>query len=557
MQSPTTNGLSPVGGIQHTPTHQYEESDSDSDLSLSDYKDHLIEQHQSKMPHLRKNELSISTLSLPLSDGLDVKRQSGLSHNGEVDGQKTPLTNDLTNIESVSSDANLSRSTGSVRRKPPPNLTKPEDEEIGTNKIVTNEPKVDSSTPTATHGKSGKWKRFSTGKINDFGKMMSSLKRSTSMKAVEVSETEDHTYRKPPDSDPVLQAPTFESPSYSTAGETKEMPFWKYHILRFGKDLYLTTNPGTKYVHCRNGPSFYVEVVIDQNLDSKGEEYTLVFKDPGNLSQDPRHCMVISKQRDEKQGYFNLRTPKNTYLADDGTVEKYEDLTMFKSVSFPLLINRRYFPYDSLREENPSCFTNYEIKDLLNRTWNVGSIPRVRTSRFNKVRQSVRNASKEISERSDQEELKLVGKRNVYFHRNYNNEQTGSEQSKISDANMDFPPVLSMFRPNENRTAKRVVQSMKQQQKSRHVSSVHTTLDDFDSTQNDTKSFYNGSDGLYYLQDNRDDRPDENKLGWITIYEDAEMFKGLENRGMFDVVLGMTLAVGFDTYLKNHLGMKR
>lgn len=82
-------------------------------------------------------------------------------------------------------------------------------------------------------------------------------------------------------------------------------------------------------------------------------------------------------------------------------------------------------------------------------------------------------------------------------------------------------------------------------------------IDDFESSQNDTKTFYNGSDGLYYLHDTRDDNPDENKLGWLTIYEDMDIFGGVENRGMFDIVLGMTLAVGFDTYLKNHMAMKR
>lgn len=579
MQSPIIDRSS-SNEFPHSSSQQYDDSDSDSDLSLTDYKDHLIQQHQSKMPKLPKSVISVSTLSLPLSEGLEEKHQdAGLSPSGEVDANTGRQSTGSTNVSTTVSppSANLTGPRGSIRRKPPPDLLDHSQQEHGKNQEARNtsimeESKNDSLPSTlAQDTKARGLKRFSAGKLNNWGKMVSSLKRSTSMRTFDAPETESHTYRRPPVTDSILQTPTFESPKSSlttslpTPITTSEMPFWKYHILRFGKDLYLTTNPGTKYVHCRNGPSFYVEVVVEstQNLDikSNGEEYTLTFKDPSNLSQDPRQCMVISKKHDQQKDYFSIRTPKNTYLADDGTVERYEDLTMFKTVSFPLTIDKKYFPYDALRKEKPMAFTNYELKDLVNKTWNVGSIARVKTSRFNKIRQSVRNASKEINDRSDQEELKLVDKRNIYFHRNYINNKSDRKEEyntkNIYDASTDFPLVLSMFRPNENRISKRLVQSMKQQQRSRQQSSVHTAQDDFESNQNDTKTFYNGSDGLYYLHDTHDDNPDENKLGWITIYEDREVFGGIENRGMFDIVLGMTLAVGFDTYLKDHKAAKR
>lgn len=577
MQSPIDRSSS--NEFPHSPSQQYDDSDSDSDLSLTDYKDHLIQQHQSKMPKLPKSVTSVSTLSLPLSEGLEEKHQdAGPSPSGEVDVNTGRQSTCSTNVSTtfLPQSANLTGPRGSIRRKPPPDLLDHSQQENGRNQEAKNtsimeELKNDSLPSTlAQNTKARGLKRFSAGKLNNWGKMVSSLKRSTSMRAFDAPETESHTYRRPPVTDSILQTPTFESlkssltTSLSTPITTSEMPFWKYHILRFGKDLYLTTNPGTKYVHCRNGPSFYVEVVVEptQNLGSKsnGEEYTLTFKDPSNLSQDPRQCMVISKKHDQQKDYFSIKTPKNTYLANDGTVERYEDLTMFKTVSFPLTIDKKYFPYDALRKEKPMAFTNYELKDLVNKTWNVGSIARVKTSRFNKIRQSVRNASKEINDRSDQEELKLVDKRNIYFHRNYiNNKSDGQEEyntKNIYDASTDFPLVLSMFRPNENRISKRLVQSMKQQ-KSRQQSSVHTAQDDFESNQSNTKTFYNGSDGLYYLHDTHDDNPDENKLGWITIYEDREVFGGIENRGMFDIVIGMTLAVGFDTYLKDHKAAKR
>ena len=62
----------------------------------------------------------------------------------------------------------------------------------------------------------------------------------------------------------------------------------------------------------------------------------------------------------------------------------------------------------------------------------------------------------------------------------------------------------------------------------------------------DVSKYYKGEDGLYYLTNPSDDSPDENKLGWITVYEDKRLF-GLP--GMFDIVLGLTLAVGYESSL--------
>lgn len=559
MQSPTSTKLSP-NEFPYSPLQQYDDSESDSDLSLTDYKDHLIQQHQSIMPEFQRTS---STASLPISNEVEKKHQDlGSIYYGVANIHDTTVVTPNTKLSSQST----------IRRKPPPDLALSSQEQGENTESAKSEYKEDKAPSILQPDrKASRMKRLSTGKFNNWGKMVSSLSRSASMKTFERPQTEGHNYRKPLDTEPLPQAPIFESSSSNrTTTSTSPipidiMPFWKYHILRFGKDLYLTTNPGTKYIHCRNGPSFYVEIlmdpVINQGSKMSGDEYTLIFKDPVNLSQDPRQCMMITKKYDKLQGYFKLKTPKNTYLADDGTMQKYEDMTLFKTVSFPLQIVRKHFPYKALREENAQFLTNYEVRDLQNKVWNVGSIPRVRVSRINKMRQTVMNANRDTNEQSEQEELKLVAKRNIYFHRNYANnvqdDQSETALKNLHDSNAKFPPVLSMFRPNENRITKRLVKSMKQQQKKRHASSVHMAIDDFESSQNDTKTFYNGSDGLYYLHDTRDDNPDENKLGWLTIYEDMDIFGGVENRGMFDIVLGMTLAVGFDTYLKNHMAMKR
>lgn len=92
---------------------------------------------------------------------------------------------------------------------------------------------------------------------------------------------------------------------------------------------------------------------------------------------------------------------------------------------------------------------------------------------------------------------------------------------------------------------KRMIQRMKNHSDI-HGAYLDGVQDDYGT---DTDKFYQGSDGLYYVKNTSDDLPDENKLGWITIYEDNETFGGISNRGMFDLVIGMTLAVGYDSCL--------
>lgn len=66
----------------------------------------------------------------------------------------------------------------------------------------------------------------------------------------------------------------------------------------------------------------------------------------------------------------------------------------------------------------------------------------------------------------------------------------------------------------------------------------------------DIKSFHSLGDGLYYQTHPVDDEPNENKMGWLTVYEDKQVFAELKYRGMFDIVVGLTLAVGFESQME-------
>lgn len=64
--------------------------------------------------------------------------------------------------------------------------------------------------------------------------------------------------------------------------------------------------------------------------------------------------------------------------------------------------------------------------------------------------------------------------------------------------------------------------------------------------------FYNAKDGLFSRHP-KDDSPNDYKLGWITIYEKGRYFEKIPNGGNWQMVLGMTFAVGFEKLIDKYL----
>lgn len=374
--------------------------------------------------------------------------------------------------------------------------------------------------------------------------------------------------------------------------ESPSTPFWKYHILKFGKDLYLTTNPGLKHVYCRNGPGYYVEIIHTdkQHKSSKAKHgFTLIFKDiasmdPSNTNNPP--IMVITKKLEKEGGYFSISIPgltsmkANTRNPQSGT---------FNGLMIPKKINPLYIPKDHISTKLSIVFQNYEVKDMKNVRWNIGSIPRVRTSKFNLIKHRLKNSASNSHRGAGQDSLdlsnnentlKYIGKRNVYFHQNYIEEEwnhrlnlkykeLSSDPSKIylQDSLNEFPPVLAFFRPYETNTRKRIMNTintknvLERKQPLPHTrnqllrkSSMSNdqfkgkNLDHDIGVGSDVHKYYKGDDGLN--SNPKDDTPNDNKLGWITIYEDQALFSGSSNKGMFETVLGLTLAAGFESSLE-------
>ncbi|KAG7661429.1 uncharacterized protein J8A68_005007 [[Candida] subhashii] len=341
-------------------------------------------------------------------------------------------------------------------------------------------------------------------------------------------------------------------------------PFWKYHILRFGRDLYLTTNPGMKHMYCRNAPGYYI-IILDHEQRSRQpyskKGFTLIFKDTSNKTKDIP-LMIIVKKAESEGGHFELSIPKNRVIKKGGAIWKdCDDYSLFNGIGFPREIENGQFPFEKLRQIYPeNCFRNFEVRDLNKMKWNIGSIPRVRSSNLNKVKQKLTTPANESNE---EDIMKLSGKRNIYFHQNFIQDDKQPSRYKLSnpeevylcDPEIDFPPVLAVFRPNDSRISKQFKKSIPKSNKHHYKQSMQSSylsINEIDTdygTGTNQKKYYHGSDGLYFSKNTKDDNPDENKLGWMNIYDDPELFEGTKNRGMFEFVVGMTVAVGLDSLL--------
>ena len=362
-----------------------------------------------------------------------------------------------------------------------------------------------------------------------------------------------------------------------------DSPFWKYHILKFGKDLYLTTNPSLKHVYCRNGPGYFVEILHSEKIPDPRKGFTMLFKDLESIEtgglESIAPIMTITKKPEAEGGYFTIILPRLSilnkgiikYLNTNDSQSRSKN-RVFNGLALQKAIMPQFIP--DVAESLEFKFNNYEFRDFNNGRWNVGSIPRVRQRTLTKLKEKFSTEERE----PEDDRPRVVGKKNIYFHQNYidlgENMETRTllykERSNdpkniyFEDPNIQFPPVLALFRPYEYRTKIKIMKSFNKN-KNRLLQHLVQQKQIFErngleydkfikgkalehdiGVGGDVSKYYKGEDGLYYLTNPSDDSPDENKLGWITVYEDKRLF-GLP--GMFDIVLGLTLAVGYESSL--------
>ncbi|KAL7664525.1 hypothetical protein ABC855_g3357 [[Candida] zeylanoides] len=274
----------------------------------------------------------------------------------------------------------------------------------------------------------------------------------------------------------------------SSNSDRHDTPYWKYHVLKFGKDLYLTTNPDLKHIYCRNGPGVYVEVVPTSTDDG----FSLLFRHTHGIESPP--YMIISK------------------FGPNITVD-----TIGEVISLP----------HKSHEGIPSVDYTFTFEGTV---YKIGSVSRTRVSKRNMW-----------SGKNGDEQLKYIDKRNIYFRRLVVG-GSGEEQQRKEKEDLFNPAarnsVLGLFRPNEVKLKKKLIRTAKGFLDERHTDTHrHSAGSEEDLTVGTDvdKFFQDMGDGFFTGSKPADDSPDDNKLGWITIYESLQSAE--QNAQFFNLVL--------------------
>jgi hypothetical protein len=294
------------------------------------------------------------------------------------------------------------------------------------------------------------------------------------------------------------------SVTISQRSDITQQTFWKYHILEIGdKYLYLTTNPDSKHLYCRNAPGVHVEIIYPESTGGTVKShksirgFKLIFRD----QLDDKVFMTVTVQTVQGENEIHLKSLRQFYKDESGNIVKIEERAENQSlVAYSKRISwRSYMQSDIESSVRP---IRYELKDLFNHEWNVGSVPQFQTG------------------------TKLKNKRFIYF----------TNKGGV---------VMGCFRPHEQRIKKKIINQINKisSQNSERPKSYHYSHQDDGSLRglgNIDDAYYSPSDGINE-KNPIDDSPNDVKLGWITIIDD-EMF--FQTPGNWETVLGFNLAVG-------------
>lgn len=280
-------------------------------------------------------------------------------------------------------------------------------------------------------------------------------------------------------------------------------PFWKYHLLYFGDGLYLTTNPTPKHINCQLLPGYYVR------RSGNSLNFRLVFEGIESGEQ-----IICVEKRTTKAGasfHYNLCPTRKLVQGKFVEEEVVPELYSGRASRVP-------FPNHLLPMPLDMPYTNFRYLSDQYGTWNIGSVPMLVPSK--------------ISAKTP----KYQGKHNIYFHDLFKLPNT----LHVGET----PEVVAMFRRCESSHRKRLIQSIHRLlAKDTKVYGTEPALDPFA----EVKTYVLAGDGLHWDLHPKDDEADHRyKLGWLTIYKDDAL---LENRGMFDIVVALMVAIAFD---QNH-----
>ncbi|KAM9918702.1 hypothetical protein OXX59_008483 [Metschnikowia pulcherrima] len=349
--------------------------------------------------------------------------------------------------------------------------------------------------------------------------------------------------KKPVGPNPFPEPPKI-SENSSQVNLAGKQSFWKFHIFRFGPNLYLTTNPTLRHLRCRNAPGYFVKITGNH------VKYSMVFEDIGSgeqwvkvdkVSDSCAHHFTFQVKRKRCIRRGNVEVSINCERGSDAVAKSMETHQAGKTQSseelgssgrgrdkcskrfYSQILRRAPIPQILLHMPPSSPMSNYSGLMVDGKAWNVGSLPRYRESRMNS------------------HETKFIAKKHVYFHRCF------EDLERYFDWTVS--PVMGVFRECESRAKKRAIRQLNRLSRVGDFSAPqaqHSSETDL-SPYTEVSSYYECGDGVYFDRMPSDDEPDHHhKLGWVTIYEDSDT---LAEPGMFDLSVALTVAVGYERNL--------
>ncbi|KAG7897308.1 hypothetical protein KL935_005264 [Ogataea polymorpha] len=299
--------------------------------------------------------------------------------------------------------------------------------------------------------------------------------------------------------------------------------FWKYHVLQISQfEFYLTTNPDNRHKFIRGAPGYYVELVLNNDLDgdyvsASNNGFQLVFRrqrypisktESSETKFDPSQVFTVMKQSHSKGGDFEVVGQSSEFVDYEGR-HSYTPKQQKIAATF---LNKA----NSLSQNGMVMETCYRLQHL-----------RVCTLKEKKSTILFKNKI---------DGVKLSKEGSIY----YIDDKIGGSYWHDS--------IIGLFRPCERDIKAKITKKVFSKGDSFHSVREELnenleamSLDDEESSSD--RTFYFARDGLLQRHP-QDDSPNDYKLGWITIYDKSDYFSA--PNGNWEMVLGVTFAAAFE-----------
>ncbi|VEU23811.1 DEKNAAC104810 [Brettanomyces naardenensis] len=349
----------------------------------------------------------------------------------------------------------------------------------------------------------------------------------------------------PHSASPLTEDDNFQLSQLNRAIKTQN--FWKYHIMRLNPfEFYLTTNPDNRHKLTRHAPSYYVSLQIPESSKemrhmkqaAKGFRLTFTQQQWRDSDETSYPSFTVEKLSDAQAGGYKV----SCFCNEHEVSRRIENIPRKQEISPSSMVFDNIAVPTTYYGDEMSIDSGYKLGNRLK----VCTLKQKKRNYFFKTKIDGVKLAKEGSAYFLDEEL--FRKDSWYsavvaIFRPCKREITSKFAKKVATSSSNMTGISSLKVRSSTSSSR---------QSGGEDSDSDATGDDYDmeyTTYNDQSTsvkYYIARDGLHDRHP-QDDSPNDYKLGWITIYDrDGYFESGTKGGGNWEVVLGMTFAVGFE-----------